>query len=136
MDERHKLQSAFLLVTAAGLSPIALSYGFAPGVSLPWLFGIDAGDVNTRHIFRAVMGLYLALVGFWIAGAFRVDLRSSALWSLLIFMVGLALGRLLSLVVDGWPHPLLTLYMVLEFAFAGLAWLLLRNAGKGPEGKN
>lgn len=137
MGARNKLQSAFLLVTAAGLTPIALSYGFAPGASLPWLFGIDADGVNTRHIFRAVMGLYLALVGFWIAGAFRADLRMAALWSLLIFMVGLALGRLLSLVVDGWPHPLLTLYMVLEFAFASITWLLLRNVeGDGPESRD
>ncbi len=125
MSNSSTMQRGFLLLTAAGLVPIALSYGAMPGRSLPWLFDIDASAVNTRHIFRAVMGLYLGLVCFWIAGAFRSDLRTPALWSLLVFMFGLALGRLFSLLMDGWAHPLLILYMVLEFAFGYLAWRLL-----------
>jgi hypothetical protein len=96
-----------------------------PDKSLPWLFDIDASGVNTRHIFRAVTALYLGLVCFWIAGAFRSDLRTPALWSLLVFKFGLALGRLLSLFMDGWAHPLLIIYMLLEFAFRYLAWRLL-----------
>jgi hypothetical protein len=129
------MRRIFLLFAAIGLTPIALSYGAAPSVSLPWLFEIDAAGVNIRHIFRAVMGLYLGLVCFWIAGAFRDDLRVPALWSLFVFMMGLALGRLLSLLIDGWPHPLLVLYMALEFVFAFLAWRLLvsRRADLNPK---
>ncbi|QIE43267.1 DUF4345 domain-containing protein (plasmid) [Rhodobacteraceae bacterium SC52] len=119
------MQCGFLLVAAVGLTPIALSYGLFPGASLSWLFGIDAGDVNTRHIFRAIMGLYLAMVVFWVIGAVRTDLRVAALWSLVVFMIGLALGRMLSLTVDGWPHPLLVVYMILEFGFAFVGWKLL-----------
>jgi hypothetical protein len=62
-------QSVFLLVTAAGPTPIALSYGLVPEKSLSVLFDIDADTTNIRHIFRAVMGLYLALIVFWVAGA-------------------------------------------------------------------
>jgi hypothetical protein len=118
-------RSIFLIVAAVGLTPIALSYGLVPDVSLQMLFGIDASDTNTRHIFRAVMGLYLALVIFWVAGARNEALRVPALWSLVVFMFGLAVGRAASLVVDGFPHPLLFVYLVLEvlFGFAGL-WLL------------
>ena len=64
-----KLQSIFLFVAVLGLTPIALSYGYAPAISLDYLFGIDASPINVTHIFRAVMGLYLALALFWIAGA-------------------------------------------------------------------
>nr|WP_290544873.1 DUF4345 domain-containing protein [Aestuariivirga sp.] len=103
--QKGRAQSLFLLVTALGLTPIALSYGLSPGRSLGWLFGIDASAVNIRHVFRAVMGLYLALACFWAAGAFMPGLRIPALWSLVVFMVGLALGRILSILVDGWPHP-------------------------------
>jgi Domain of unknown function (DUF4345) len=122
-------QSIFLLIAAAGLTPIALLYGFAPAESMAWIFGIDATGLNARHIFRAFMGLYLALVGFWIAGAFTPRLQMPALWSLFIFMVGLAFGRLVSLAVDGWPHPLLIFYLMLEITFAIVGWRMLKMAG-------
>lgn len=112
-----KIQSIFLLLAAAGLTPIALSYGFSPVDSLSFLFGIDASSVNVSHIFRAVMGLYLALAMFWVMGAMSAKYRLPALYSLVIFMWGLAMGRLLSLLVDGMPHWLLVVYLFLEFGF-------------------
>lgn len=122
-----RLQTIFLLVSAAGLTPIALLYGFAPAQSMAWIFGIDASGLNSRHIFRAFMGLYLALIAFWIAGAVMAHLRRPALLSLFVFMVGLAFGRLVSLVVDGWPHPLLMIYLALEITFAIIGWRLLKT---------
>lgn len=122
------LQRIFLLVTAVGLAPIALSYGLVPETSLPWLFGIEVSAINLRHIFRAIMGLYLAFVVFWIVGAFSSSLRTPAMWSLVVFMIGLGLGRLVSLLIDGWPHPLLVVYTVLEFVFAAAGWMLLHRA--------
>lgn len=118
-------ESVFLLVAAAGLVPIAFSYGFSPAYSLGMLFDIDASAVNSAHIFRAVMGLYLAMVAFWIFGALRENLRVPALWSLAVFMLGLATGRLSSLLIDGMPHPLLTTYLLLElgFGFAALYFI-------------
>lgn len=106
---------------------MALSYGADPARSLQWLFGIDASGVNARHVFRGIMGLYLALICFWVAGAIRPGVRIPALWSLIVFMVGLALGRLLSLIVDGWPHPLLVVYMLLEVLLAAIGLCLLLN---------
>ncbi|MFM1891791.1 MAG: hypothetical protein RLZ44_868 [Pseudomonadota bacterium] len=121
------LTKAFLLFAAIGLTPIALGYGAMPGTSLQWLFGIDAGSVNSSHIFRAVMGLYLALVLFWIAGAFKPKLQFAALWSLVVFMLGLAAGRILSLVLDGFPHPLLSVYLVLEVIMGLIGLALVRR---------
>jgi hypothetical protein len=120
-------ESVFLILAAAGLTPIALSYGLVPGTSLSFLFGIDASDTNTAHIFRAVMGLYLALVFFWIAGAKTPSLRLPALWSLTVFMLGLASGRILSLLVDGVPHPLLAVYLLLELGFGFVGYFLIRR---------
>jgi hypothetical protein len=112
-------QSIFLIVAAIGLTPIALSYGYAPTISLDYLFAVNATPVNVSHIFRAVMGLYLALVLFWLSGAMIQKYRLLALYSLVIFMLGLAAGRVFSLVVDGMPHWLLVVYLVLRLA---LAW--------------
>jgi hypothetical protein len=52
-----------LLVTALGLIPIAvsLSYGVQPGETLRFLFDVSVSNVNGTHLFRAIMGLYLAL---------------------------------------------------------------------------
>ncbi|CAH1521091.1 Putative membrane protein [Vibrio owensii] len=122
-----KIQSIFLLLAAAGLTPIALSYGFSPVDSLSFLFGIDAFSVNVSHIFRAVMGLYLALAMFWVMGAMSTKYRLSALYSLVIFMWGLAMGRLLSLLVDGMPHWLLVVYLFLEFGFGLVGLKMIRK---------
>ncbi|WED25268.1 DUF4345 domain-containing protein [Vibrio sp. DW001] len=125
-----KTQRAFLLLASAGLTPIALSYGLDPVRSLSFLFGIDAVAVNVSHIFRGVMGLYLALVLFWILGAFREKYELPALYSLTVFMFGLASGRLYSLFVDGMPHWLLFAYMILEFGFAVVGFILIKKSEK------
>jgi len=128
MQNVSRLQSIFLIVTAVGLTPVALSYGVVPDKSLPWLFGIDATGVNTRHIFRALMCLYLALVAFWILGALKPSMKVPALWSLVVFMLGLAIGRVASLIVDGWPHPLLVFYLIMEIVFVYVGWRLLARS--------
>ena len=119
-----KKESTFLLLAAAGLVPIALSYSLAPEASMSYLYDIDAASVNSSHIFRAVMGLYLGMVIFWILGARKPELTLPALWSLAVFMLGLAAGRLLSVAIDGVPHPLLSLYILLELGFGGVALYL------------
>ena len=120
-------ESLFLLLAAAGLAPIALSYGASPEASLPFLFNIDAGDINTRHIFRATMGLYFALIIFWIFGARNDSLKLPALWSLTVFMLGLAAGRALSLAIDGMPHPLLVVYLLLEIGFGAIGFKMIQG---------
>jgi hypothetical protein len=133
MPTTEKLTQILLLGAAVGLVPVALSYGVAPERSLTWLFGIDASDVNTRHIFRAVMGLYLASLCFWIFGSLAGGFRAPVLWSLFVFMGGLALGRISSLMLDGWPHPLLVVYTVLELGLAGAALWFLGAAAEVPD---
>ena len=123
-----QMQRGLLVAMAVGLTPIALSYGAVPQASLPWLYGINAEDVPNRHVFRAIMGLYLALICFWAAGALRSPLRPPALWSLFVFTFGLALGRLLSLILDGWPGLLLFAYFPAELGLAAsAAWLIAKD---------
>lgn len=120
-------ESLFLLLAAVGLTPIALSYGFMPQASMGYLFNIDASDVNSTHVFRSIMGLYLALAIFWLIGARNKSLTRPALWSLTIFMLGLGAGRVLSIVIDGIPHPLLVTYLVLEVGFGSTGYILARR---------
>jgi len=120
-------ESIFLLVAAVGLTPIALAYGLAPAITVPMLYGVEIDSINVTHIFRAVMGLYLAMVIFWILGAIREPLRFAALCSVVVFMGGLAMGRILSLLVDGIPVAPLVIYLVLEVGFALLGYKLAKS---------
>lgn len=81
-----------LALTATGLIPIALGYGFAPSAVLPYLYGFDVSGINHPHLFRAFMGLYLALACFWFLGFAKQELRRPALYSMVAFMFGLPPG--------------------------------------------
>ena len=129
MNVRQK----FLLIAAAGLIPIALSYGAVPQASLKFLFDIPIDGTNTIHIFRAIMGLYFALIIFWILGARNEKLTRPALFSLTVFMFGLAGGRTLSLLIDGKPHWLLFVYLILEIVFGVVGLLMLNIKSKTKE---
>ena len=122
------IRQIFLLITAIGLFPIALSYGLVPQKSLKYLFDISVSDTNTIHIFRAVMCLYLALISFWIIGVFKVQFRQAALYSLIVFMLGLAAGRILSIIIDGIPNWILSVYLLLEISFGTLGILLVKKS--------
>ncbi|EPM5418526.1 TPA: DUF4345 domain-containing protein [Vibrio parahaemolyticus] len=118
---------ALLLISSLGLIPIAFSYGVNPELSLNYLFGLEINNVNGNHIFRAVMCLYLFNLSSWLLGAFKKSYRQIALIALSIFMLGLAVGRLLSFFLDGQPHWLLILYFILEFSIGISALYLIKQ---------
>jgi len=123
----EKQQKILLLIAAIGLFPIALSYGLVPEISLGYLYNISVTEVNHMHIFRAVMGLYLAMIIFWLMGAFKPHLRQTAVYSLIVFMFGLAAGRMISLLLDGVPNWLLIVYLVLEILLGVLGVMVLKK---------
>ena len=123
----NKLQKVLLILVAIGLIPIALSYGLIPNKSMSYLYEITDLQLNQIHIFRAIMCLYLALIVFWFIGAFNINLRQAALYSLVVFMFGLAAGRIISLIVDGTPNWLLLVYLFLELLFGILGCILVRK---------
>ncbi len=117
----------YLWLSAIGLLPIALSYGAIPEQSLSWLFDISVQSTNHTHVFRGIMGLYLAMVAFWILGAVREKYERAAIQSEIVFMGGLAAGRVASILIDGWPHFLLTGYALVEIGLAVAGIILLRQ---------
>jgi len=122
------IRKGFLLVIAIGLFPIALSYGLVPQKSLKYLYDISISDTNTVHIFRAIMCLYFAFMSFWILGAFKDQFRQAALYSLIVFMLGLAAGRILSIIIDGMPYWILMAYLILELSFGTIGILLVKKS--------
>ena len=125
-----KREYFFLIFVASGVFPVALTYGVNPQVTLAYLYDIEVNSVNLSNIFRAIMGLYIALNIFWVIGAFKNTLLLPAMWSLTIFMTGIGLGRLLSLFIDGFPYPAFILYMLLEFIFAIFGFFFIKKINK------
>ena len=118
----------YLLFSAAGLLPIALSYGIDPNQILPKFLQTYPISGDLLHVFRAIMGLYLATIVLWLLGAIcDGPLMRTALVSEIVFMAGLAAGRLLSLLLDGWPSPMLIAYTVAELVLASWGVLCLRK---------
>ena len=124
-----RLQKIVLAVAAIGLVPIALGYGFMPEKTLTPLYGFDVDNVNLKHIMRAIMGLYFGQVIIWLLGFSNPNLRRPAMYCLVVFMLGLAGGRILSLIVDGMPHWLLVVYLILELIIGlfGLKLIMTSN---------
>jgi hypothetical protein len=73
------------------------------------------------------MGLYLGMIVLWVLGAFKASLTRAAVIAEVTFMFGLALGRVVSIIVDGMPSLLLIAYAVLELVMGLWGVLLLKR---------
>ncbi|MBT10215.1 MAG: hypothetical protein CMD63_03005 [Gammaproteobacteria bacterium] len=124
-------ESFFLIFVAFGVFPVSLIYGGHPAISMPYFYGIEVNTINLSNILRAIMGLYIALCVFWVIGARYEKLRLAALWSLVIFMIGIASGRILSLVLDGMPSSLFIFYTFVEIMAAIVGIKLINDKQKG-----
>lgn len=125
----EKLQKSLLIFSGVALIPIALSYGVVPEKTLTSLYGFPVENMNLTHIFRAQMGLCLGQAIFYLLGAFQATLRRPAMWCLVVFMLGLAAGRAISLMIDGIPQFGLIFSLIAEIimGFLGLSLLLREN---------
>jgi hypothetical protein len=117
----------YLLFSAAGLLLVALSYGAAPAVVLPTILDLSVEGTDLTHVFRAIMGLYVGMIALWIVGAFRPSFTRGAVIAEVFFMLGLAFGRVVSIIVDGMPSFLLVGYTVVEIAFGLWGILILKK---------
>tara|TARA_B100000965_G_C18961674_1_gene485768 strand:- start:25 stop:402 length:378 start_codon:yes stop_codon:yes gene_type:complete len=120
-------ESYFLLFISIGVFPAALGYGLDPHASLPFLYGIEVANNNLSNIFRAIMGLYIGCVLLWISGAFYKKLMVPALWCMFVFMLGIGLGRALSLIFDGMPDIVFVIFMIFELIAAVITYLMLKS---------
>jgi hypothetical protein len=86
---------------------------------------ITVEGTDQTHIFRALMCLYLGMSTFCVIAAFTPEWRHVAVIWAVFFAFSLAIGRILSLIVDGMPSRILLLYLVVELALGiwGLAVL-------------
>ncbi len=122
-----QIKKFYLIFAALAVSVIALLYGVSPDRFARTFLGVSPLGTDLAHILRAVMGLYLALGLFWLYAAFNAAYRNAAVLTTVVFCAGLVSGRLISLVADGRPAPLLLLYVVMELSLIPLGLWVLRR---------
>ena len=93
VNKIHLIISVFIVV------PVSFVYGFNPDSQ----FDIHLNTVDELNFFKAIMGLYIGFSTIWISGIFKTNFLKTALITNIVFMLGLGLGRVLSLVLDGIP---------------------------------
>jgi hypothetical protein len=118
-----------LTVSTLIIIPVALAYGLYPQMVLPLLFDFNVEVINLVSIFRAMMGLYLGMSLIWIMGIIRSKFWITATITNITFMGGLALGRLVSLAIDGVPGIYFLIGSIVELSLAIWGAINLRKYG-------
>jgi hypothetical protein len=116
MRNLHLIISTILIVS------IAFAYGIAPATILPVMFDFKVETTDLHNIFRAVMCLYLGMVIIWVAGIFKARYWETATIVNIVFMSGLAIGRLVSFAADGIPSNTLLIGFFVEVSLAALSY--------------
>ncbi len=89
--------------------------------------GIELLSVNHLHVIRAAYGgAYLGISALFLAGALQRIPQRFALISVVLLFGGFALGRIVSMLVDGMPVSLYLGVLGAELFFVVCALLALR----------
>ena len=72
-------------------------------------------------------GLYLIIAISWVYASFKEKLIKPAIWSIILFMLGFAIMRLLKIASDGVPDLFYLLIFFLEITTAFIGFWLLKN---------
>ncbi|TAF72072.1 MAG: DUF4345 domain-containing protein [Flavobacterium sp.] len=115
------LKKLHLIISAAIVVPVGLVYGGKPDL----LFEVSLQSPDEFSIFKAIMGLYLGFSFFWLLGIFQKQFWKVATISNMIFMLGLAFGRLVSMFLDGLPSTVFLLGTVGELVLGVYAYYQL-----------
>ena len=118
----NKLKNLHLIISTAVVIPISFVYGSGNDNIFSIFFDFTPSTTDMHNIFRAIMCLYLAMVAMWITGIFHPRYWTIATICNMLFMLALALGRLISFVLDGTPSPILIFGFFGEAVLALLAW--------------
>jgi hypothetical protein len=72
-------------------------------------------------------GLYITIALFWIISAFYKPLTSIAIWSIVVFMAGFALMRIMNIVGSGIPNSYYLIILLGEILTILIGLFLLKS---------
>ena len=127
-DGADHMRRIVLALAALEICGVGLVYLAAPATMLA-MNGMALAGVNEAHATRAAYGgLFVAFGALFALGAVDARMTRPSLVALATFMVGFAVGRIVSLVADGWPTPAFLGALASEIVFGGLAVAMLIRA--------
>jgi Domain of unknown function (DUF4345) len=117
------MKNLHLIISIIIVIPVAFFYGSKPD----YLFEVSLNSKDELNIFKAIMGLYLGFATLWIYGIIKPEFWKAATISNMIFMLGLAFGRIYSITVDGIPTTIFLLGTIGELILGIFAWYQLKK---------
>ena len=72
-------------------------------------------------------GLYIAIALFWIISAFYKPLTSIAIWSIVVFMAGFALMRIINIATSGIPSSSYLIVLLGEILIILIGIILIKS---------
>ena len=117
------IQNLHFYISIPIVIAVALVYGFQSNL----LFDIHPNSIDEHNVYKAIMGIYLAFAFFWSLALIQKHYWKAATISNILFMLGLALGRLISFTMDGIPSQLLLLGCFGELILAFYGCYLLKK---------
>ena len=113
---RRIFKNLHLLVAIVIVLPTAIIYG-SPEL-LPNYLNIQVHTIDLANMLKANMVLYLGMCAIWVLGIWKIKYWKSATALNILFMGTLALGRGLSMIVDGPPSGGFIFGLIAELGFS------------------
>lgn len=113
-----KTKNLHLIISIFTITLVGVVYGLIPNGFLKNIFQFKFENTDLSTIFRAMMGLYIGMATFWLIGIVKPQFWVAATLSNILFMGGLAMGRILSIILDGTPSCVFLLGLTIEFLFS------------------
>ena len=107
------LKNLHLILSLSIVIPTAIIYG-SPSI-LPEYLNITVNTVDFSNMLKAIMCLYLGISFVWILGIWKTEYWKIATQLNILFMLSLAIGRLLSMIMDGFPTSGYIFGIIAEF---------------------
>lgn len=108
------IKKLHLIISGIIIILVGYAYGFYYHLIFPNHFIIEQGTTELKNVFRALMGLYWAMGMYWIIGAIKTNHWRSATISCILFMGGLAFGRIINIALENWPDKAFIIGLAVE----------------------
>lgn len=107
------LKNLHLLISISIVIPTAIVYG-SPSI-LPNQLDIEVNTIDLANMLKAIMLLYFGISFVWIYGILKTEYWKLATALNILFMLTLATGRAVSILIDGLPSNGYIFGIIAEF---------------------
>ena len=119
------LKNLHLLLSLSIVVPTAIIYG-SPSI-LPEYLDIQVNTVDFSNMLKAIMCLYLGISIIWILGIWKNKYWKTATQLNILFMLSLAIGRMISILMDGFPTGGYIFGIIAEFVLGSYSIFQLKK---------